>query len=198
MPPKRKGRNNNKEKKGRHAGGGGCSSGAAAAAPRAQQQQQQEDVAFRIMSNLPTFHGKGGSARNDPTFGCTGSGGGGYYEIYKKATTRFCDWMRSALPKSRMRSVNDLRRGADEIMDHNIRTMVEQKERPQQQEGTPPNPIVAPADIMEELSTCIMYRQKFTDTKFGDSGDFGHRYMIDTLRYCRSVLKFSRSKQMHG
>ena len=135
---------------------------------------------LRRIPKLPTFRGKT-EVHATATAGSGGSGG--CYEIYKQSTTRFWEWMKQALPKSKMTSVNDLRKGADTVLELNIASL----------DDDPPNPIIAPRAIMDDLSMSIKYRELFTETKYIDTGgDNGHRYMVDVLKYCRSVLRFGR------
>jgi hypothetical protein len=167
-PNNKKGARTNKKNKGR-AGLAPTSTPSATASS-----SRQDSLSALRNSNLPTFH-----RSNVQTSGTTG----GYYEFYKRATTRFCAWMREALPESKLTSVNDLRKGAEAILARNILSL----------EDTPPDPIVTPKEVMAEPSASIQYRQLLTDTKFAETGgDVGHRYMIQVLCYCRSVLRFGR------
>jgi hypothetical protein len=85
-----------------------------------------------------------------------------------------------------MKSVNDLKKGADTILELSVASL--ETEDPLQ------IPIVAPTEVLHDLSRSIQYRTMFSESKFGTAtgGDQGHQYMIDVLRYCRSILRFSR------
>jgi hypothetical protein len=98
--------------------------------------------------------------------------------------------MRKTLPDAPMKTVDHLEKGAKLILER-------KEERLEIQSLI--LPIVVPPEVMGHLSTSIKYRELLTATKYddandgdGDNGDDGHRYMIKVLRYCRSVLKFSR------
>jgi hypothetical protein len=180
-PNNKKGGRANNKKKGKGRAGLGQSSGSSNAStastsnPSATASSRRQDSLTALRTtNIPTFH-----RTNAETTGNTG----GYYEVYKQATTRFWNWMKETLPESKLMSVNDLSKAADAILDRNIQSL----------EGAPPGPIVTPKHVMEELSVSIQYRQMLTATKFAETGgDKGHQYMIEVLRYCRSVLRFGR------
>lgn len=186
MPPKKKGYSSGKKKKG------------GAAASRTHQRVASSSTAnrdnssshsshrdpFRALGkeNLPTFHdaNRGGSSG--------GSSGGGYYETYKRATTHFCEWMKGVsaqLGMEKMKSVNDLRKGADAVLSRNLTLLTA---------PPPPDPIVAPLEIIKALETGIKYREIFTRTTFGseEGGDKGHWYMAQVLKYCQAALVQSR------
>jgi len=145
-----------------------------------------ESVLQNLTSNktLPTFHHDGHSNEENAT------GTGGYYEIYKQATTRFRNWMKWSLPppfnsSNKMTSVNDLRKGADQILHHNVACLDKQP---------PPLPIKVPKQVLDDLKTSIYYREKYAVIQFGGlkGGDYTHKYMVDVLAYCRAVLGFTR------
>jgi hypothetical protein len=86
---------------------------------------------------------------------------------------------------NKMTSVNDLRKGADQILHHNVACLDKQP---------PPLPIKVPKQVLDDLKTSIYYREKYAVIQFGGlkGGDYTHKYMVDVLAYCRAVLGFTR------
>jgi len=145
-----------------------------------------ESVLQNLTSNktLPIFHHDGHSNEKNAT------GTGGYYKIYKQATTRFRNWMMWSLPppfncSNKMTSVNDLRKGADQILHHNVACLDKQPS---------PLPINVPKQVLDDPKTSIYYREKYAVIQFGglEGGDYTHKYMVDVLAYCRAVFGFTR------
>lgn len=174
---KKKGGNNNKKNK------GGVS---VRQKGPSQQSSNSNSSGFRDFDNLPSFHGKFSNSDS--------RGGGGYYEIYKQSTTRFWDWMKQALPNTKMTAVNDLRRGADHVLNYNVEILDQKRDPP---------PIVAPTDILKDLEVSIEYREKVTTLQYGGgggggedcggyAGDEGHKYIVQVLRHCRTALRLGR------
>jgi hypothetical protein len=91
---KKGGRNNNKKKGGSNAGSGARGDTG---------NQQDSTTLLQNIANLPTFHNDSKTS----SAGTIGSGGG-HYETYKRSTNNFCNWMKQALPKSKIVAVNDL------------------------------------------------------------------------------------------
>ena len=170
MAPNKKkgGRTNNKKKKGQAVAPKSNTTSASS-----QPSPQSQASILRQIPKLPAFGGKNkDESAKAPDVG-------GYYEIYKRSTTRFWEWMKESLPNTKMVGVNDLRKGADSMLELNIASLDE----------ATPHPIVAPKHILDDLSTSIHYRQLLTDTKYGNNGgDRGHKYMVDaTLQISASV-----------
>ena len=180
MPPNNKkkgrgGRSSNKKKGYSHGKGQGGGAPKQSASAR---DQTAPGSALRSIPELQTFHeSKDASAK---------AGGSDYYSIYKRATQNFRDWMKQALPGKRVDRVSDLNEGADDILQNNIDLF--------QAENTDPHKdlIVPTPRVLEELATSIRYRKIFTSGRYQDGGDEGHRFMLETLEHCHTVLKFSR------
>jgi hypothetical protein len=152
---------------------------------------------------LPTFHHHSIKNNNKDDGIDSSSGGGGYYAIYKRATTNFWSWMKQTLPQSKMTTVNDLRHGADAVLECNIQSL--DSDGCSARSSRPTIIILPPKAVLKELSLSIQYRQLMTSSaKFaahhvsgsssggGGGGDQGHKYMLEVLCYCRSVLEFGR------
>jgi hypothetical protein len=118
-------------------------------------------------------------------------GGGGYYDVYKKSTTNFRNWMKEVLPNHRMDAVSDLAKGAHEIYH---RTIVSVQHQLAVNGNDNINNIitVVPEYIIDELSRSIRYRQLVTDNRFDATSDKGHKYSIKVLKYFRMFLKRGR------
>ena len=177
MPPKKKqGRVSNKKNKGQRANAGSATNRSSSG--RTTNHSQHQDL-LRSITNVPVFHSTGQESAKP-------SRSNNYYGIYKQATTRFWNWMKQALPENKMTAINDLWKGADQLLEHNIALL---------QMPPPPPPIVVPPGIMADLSRSIRYRTFVAETKFGTSAegeDEGHRYIIEVLRYCRKKLRYGR------
>lgn len=124
---------------------------------------------------LPSLHGTSESAKATSLHGV--------YEIYKKATHDFWEWMRRAVPEKPVESVSGLSRAADHILEHNTKVLME---------NLPETEVIAaPSSVLRALRTSIRNRKMFTQ-KFVGGGDAGHRYIVELLEYCHGILKFSR------
>jgi len=165
--------------------------------------RQQQTTAATMTENVPAFHSKQTNGGNG------NGGGGGYYDIYKRSTTKFINWMKETLPNCKMNSVNDLTNGVDDLHKRTVESVQGQQDQPasaadvdvdadnsndQDQDEDCKQLFVAPKHIIDELSKSIRYRQLVTDNRFAAAAvtDEGHSYMIETLRYCRNVLKYGR------
>lgn len=124
---------------------------------------------------LPTYHSNG----DRDTTNRIAEHKGGIYEIYKKATEAFVDWVKASRPKkaSSKFTVTDLAERAVQIDTFNLELNLDADQQP----------IVAPAEVMRDLEVSIQYRQIMAG-KHGDHEE-GHAYFIDVLRRFRKVLR---------
>jgi hypothetical protein len=163
MPPKKKGRSNKKKNKGQHR------------PARSTQSTAATSRVETIGRNVPTFH-TNADGPNDVVVSP--------YERYKQCTSAFRDWLQSVLPPHfQLKKVVDLQKAADEIFDQAL-GYYQSKEDGEL-------PIVIPREVMHNLSECIELRERVS-MAYGQA-DEGHHFMIDTLKYCRRILGFSRN-----
>jgi hypothetical protein len=178
MGPKKKVARSNKKKQKDKASASSSQPRIASTTDSNRQQHQQLDI-----DNLPTFHTD--NANHSPNAN-TNDAKGGIYERYKKCTQNFRDWMKQVLPNHKIDTVNDLSKGVDQILDQNIKAL----------DNSSPIVVISPSlETMESLTTSIKYREIMTENMYGNQGgddEVGHKYMIETLKYCRDILRLSR------
>jgi hypothetical protein len=182
MGPKKKGGRSNKKKQKNQASATSSSQPRIVSTTDSNSQQQQQPYL------LPTFHTENANPppnKKDTT--------GGIYERYKKCTQNFRDWMTQVLPHRKFDHVDDLSKGVQQLLNQNKKAF--------EAEESCPMVVIAPLGIMENLTTSIKYRELMSETKYGNQqgdnddghvGDVGRKYMIETLKYCRQMLRVSR------
>lgn len=119
----------------------------------------------------------------------------GVYAIYKNATEVFRDGLRKLLPKhkSRLKSIDDFKRGADLILKQSAAwaDAYENRDHNNRKQHLPKNlPCLVDALVFTSLDTSIRLREEQARRHYG-GGDSGHRYVISVLAYCREVLHYS-------
>ena len=137
-------------------------------------QQLKAAAPSERIENVPTFHAHAASN--------TLSEDNSPYGRYKKCTGAFRDWL--AENNFKVDKVTDLKKAVDEIYLQSIGYFKSDFE-----ENVP---VVISHEVMANLCECIDLREQVS-TMYRESPDEGHAYMIDTLKYCRRILGFSRN-----
>jgi hypothetical protein len=200
-PNKKKGRSstNKKKNKGQNRQASRASAPTAFALSSSSASSRSKPAGEAVIGEVPTFHGGDAEKRASAaaTSGNYGDSNDSPYERYKKCTAAVRDWLESH--RFRVDKVRDLQRAADEIFERSLAYYLKSSSSSADDDNKEAIlPIVVPREVMNNLTECIDLREqvsKVYNNVAGDEAgpDKGHWFMIETLKYCRRLLAFSRN-----